>query len=204
MNLVINMLMKTFKTTITLLFILFCGPVHSSFEELERLATVMSEAQVLIESRIFLKGLNEQLKNGEKIDKNLAFEISAKAERIAINGCDCEEEELDNVLRSQAYVLVAGINGILSKESKSIKLGRKSYHSLAKARELDPGNTDAIKGQAIALNAILSKGWFVRNAAAMALKIDLEDAQKELIDDLRRFPDRSDLERLANQLEDKL
>lgn len=196
--------MKILKTVILVVFALFCVSLQANTDELEKLATVMREAQILIETRIFLRGLNEQRKNGTKIDKNKALAVADKAEQIAINGCECEGEQQNNVLRSQAYTLIAGIYGILSKDSRDIKLGKKSYHGLVKARELDPNNTDAIKGQAIALNMILAKGWLVSKIAAMALDINLEDSQRQLIHDLRNFADRKDLQRLADQLEDKL
>eukprot|EP00914_Ancora_sagittata_P018955 GHVO01037526.1.p1 GENE.GHVO01037526.1~~GHVO01037526.1.p1 ORF type:complete len:197 (-),score=5.05 GHVO01037526.1:744-1334(-) len=196
--------MKILKRTLVLTLIFFCASAYSSFNKIEELAAVMSEAKVLVETRVFLKGLNDQRIKGIKIDKAKALEVAARVELIASNENLCLQEEVTNVLRSQAYALVAGINGILSKESRNIILAKKSYHSLAKAKELNPNNTDAIKGQAVALKMVLSKNWVLRKLAATSLGINLRDAQKELIDDLRRFPDRQDFVRLADHLEDKL
>jgi hypothetical protein len=198
------MIIQIYKKAFIAILTFLCISTHGSTTEIEKLAKIMTEAQTLVETRIFLRGLNEKQKNGIKIDKNAALKVADKIEIIAINGSKCGSKQDNDILRSQAYALVAGINGILSKDNKSIKLGKKSYHSLAKAIELDPNNTDAIKGQAVALNMILNKGWFVRRSTAVALGINLRDAQKDLIDDLRRFPDRLDFDRLANQLEDKL
>lgn len=192
------------KTLIISLLLLLCAPVYSNFNQIEELADTVSEVEVLIETRAFLRELNEQRDNGIKIDEDAVLKVEAKVERIARSGCDCEEEYVNDILRSQAYALVAGINGILAKGSYDIGKGRKSYRALEKARELDPTNTDAVKGQAVALNMILSKSWVVRKLAATALGINLRDAQKELIEDLRGFGDRADLQKLADQLEDKL
>lgn len=196
--------MKTLRTLLPIFLVLFCGSSQANLEEIERLAADVREAQVLIETRSFLRGLHQQHTKGTEIDKKEALAVAAKLEKIAIDGCECEDLEQENMLGSQAYALAAGIYGILSKDKKNISLGLKSYKGLIKARELNPDNTDAIKGQAVALNLILAKGWAKRKIAAMALGINLEDAQRELIHDLRGFPDRKDLQRLADQLESKL
>ncbi len=188
------------KTTIALILILASGLSFSSTNEIERLSSTISEAQVLIETRLFLRELNEQSNSSIEIDKEYALEVAARVEEIATDGRECVDELTNNILRSQAYALVAGINGVLSKESHNIKLGRKSYHYLSKARELDPNNIDAIKGQAVALKMILSKKWHIRKLAAISLGINLQEAKKDLIKDLRRF-DRADLARLADQLQ---
>jgi len=196
--------MKIVRIFLSLILIYFCGSTGANSEELEKLALDIGEAKVLVETRSFLKVLYEQQKKGIKIDKKKALAVAEKVEQMAIYGCDCVDILLKNKIGSQAYALASGIYGILSKDSKDIMLGRKSYHGLIKARELDPQNTDAIKGQAVALNLILSKGWALRKIASLALGINLLDAQRELIDDLRGFPDREDLQGLANELEEKL
>jgi hypothetical protein len=195
--------MKISKRTLLIGLILICLPTHSSFNEIEEFSRTIPEAKVLVETRAFIKDLNEKRKKRIKINKSIVFSIATKVEDIASNGCDCDEET-NLILKSQAHALAAGIYGVLSKDSKSIELGKKSYYGLAKARELNPNNTDAIKGQAVALNMILEKGWVVSKLASMTLGINLKDAQIELIDDLRRFPERGDLEKLAVQLEEKL
>lgn len=196
--------MKKIKTILSIFLILSCGTSAANLEEIEKLAPDMREAQILVETRSFLKGLYEQRNKGIKIDKKEALAVAAKVEQIATHGCECEDLEQENMLGGQAYALAAGIYGILSKDSKDIMLGRKSYHGLIKARELDPNNIDAIKGQAIALNMILAKGWVVSKIAAVVLGINLVDAQRELVHDLRGFPDRKDLQRLADELEDNI
>lgn len=189
------------KLTLSIIFILFCGLIQANNEEIERLAPDIPEAKVLVESRLYLKGL---YKNTTKINRKSALRVAAKLEKIGVNGCDCENLEQENMIRSQAYAVAAGIYGILSKVSSDVFLARKSYQGLSKARVYNPNNTDAIKGQAVALKMVLSKGWTARRLAAMALGINLKEAQKELIDDLREFPERADFQKLADELEAKL
>jgi|GEM_PF-4120388 len=196
--------MKTMTTALSLFFLLFNSSSKANNEEIQILATYMRDAQTLVETRAYLRVLNEQHRKGIKVNEKEAWIAADKVEQIAIYGCNCESIEQENMLRSQAYAIAAGIYGILSKDKNDIKLGIKSYLGLIKARELNPYNTDAIKGQAVALNIILSKGWATRKIAAIALGINLEDAQRELIQDLRGFPERKDLQELADKLEAKL
>jgi hypothetical protein len=196
--------MKKLRTLLSLFLVLLCVSAEANNASIERLASEIQEAQLLVETRSFLRELNEQHKKGRTIDKDEALAVAAKLEEIASDGCECEDHEQEKMLGSQAYALAAGIYGILSKDKKDIFLARKSYLGLIKSRELFPDNTDAIKGQAVALNMILDRGWGAGQLAALALGINLKEAQKELIDDLREFPERKDLLRLADQLEDKL
>lgn len=193
--------MTIMRIVLSIVMVLFCSLCKANKDEIDRLAVYMREAQILIETRSFLRELHDQHEKGTKINKKQALEVADQVEQIAIHGCECENLEQENMLGSQAYALSAGIYGILSKNDKNIKLGIKSYHGLVKARELDPANTDAIKGQAIALNMILSKSWAIRKVVAVALGINLEDARRELVHDLREFPERKDLQLLADKLE---
>ena len=96
--------------------------------------------------------------------------------------------------------MIGTINGVISKETRSISHGKKSYYTLEKARQLDPRNVDAIRGQGEALKAILSQGFFARNIVSMTLGLDLRKEQRKLIRDLRTFPEHKHLLRLADQL----
>ena len=157
-----------------------------------------------MESRAYLQGIKEQVKKDKPFDKEASLVIATELEAIAEDGCECETNHQENIIRSQAYTQVAAVYGIIAKGSFNVNLGMKSFDGLKKARELDPNNTDAIKGQAIALNKILSKNWGIRKMAAVALGMNLKNAARELISDLREYPDRKDLNYWANQLEKKL
>lgn len=169
-----------------------------AFANMEEYATYIDEARVLVETRDYLKTVKEDLSAGGRLDRRKLSHYEVKLERIGRQGCECEGES--RIIRAQAYALIGAINGVISKETKSISHGKKSYYSLERARELDPRNVDAIRGQGEALKAILSQGFFARNIVSMALGINLERERKEIIRDLRTFKDNRLLLRLADQL----
>ena len=190
--------MNVVKIAVLVVLTLFSLSSGANYRELiEDLALEIEEAKVVHEAGLFVSELNQLRKEGKAFDKKTAMEISDIVEEVAIHGCDCEDE-INVMIRSQAHTIVGAITGIVSKDSKDVFLGNKSFDSLDKARQIDPNNTDAIKGQAVALKLILSENWLVRkNLISAALGISLNEAKKELISDLRRFPKREDLQNLA-------
>ncbi len=180
---------------IILVVALFSLNIQANMEEL---ATYIDEARVLVETREYLKTVKDDLSTGGRLDRQTLSLFEKKLERIAKQGCDCEDKE--NIIRAQAYAMIGTINGVISKETRSISHGKKSYYTLEKARQLDPRNVDAIRGQGEALKAILSQGFFARNIVSMTLGLDLRKEQRKLIRDLRTFPEHKHLLRLADQL----
>ncbi|MEC7275978.1 MAG: hypothetical protein VXV96_06630 [Bdellovibrionota bacterium] len=181
--------------TIILVVALFSLNIQANMEEL---ATYIDEARVLVETREYLKTVKDDLATGGRLDRQTLSSFENKLERIAIRGCDCENNE--KIIRAQAYAMIGTINGVISKETRSISHGKKSYQDLEKARELDPRNVDAIRGQGEALKAILSQGFFSRNIVSMTLGLDLRKEQRKLIRDLKTFTEHKHLLRLAEQL----
>jgi len=180
------------------LVLLFSFISLSTLANMQEYATYIDEAKVLVETRQYLKTVREDLSTGGKLDRRTLSNYERKLERIATMGCDCEAEE--NIIRAQAYALIGTINGIISKETRSISHGKKSYQSLTKARRFDPRNLDAIRGQGEALKAILSQGFFARNLVSLSLGLDLQVEKRELIRDLRTFKENQTLLILAEQL----
>lgn len=180
---------------LVILFSLFSLSILANIDEY---ATYIDEARVLVETRQYLKVVKEDLSTGGRLDRRVLSEYERKLENIATKGCDCESEE--NKIRAQAYALIGAINGIISKETKSLNHGKKSYHTLEKARKLDPRNVDAIRGQAAALKAILSQGFITRNLVSLTLGLNLQSEKRKLIRDLRTFTENQTLLTLANQL----
>lgn len=173
----------------------------NSFASIEVFADDIPEAKVLVDARLYLKEFRQELNEAGGLTQELSaelIELEEILEVIAVKGCDCSAE--NSLIRGQAYALIGAINGVLSKETKSLSLGKKSYHSLAKARVLDPRNIDAIRGQGEALKAILKEGRIVRGIVSMTLGINLKKERKNLIRDLRTFEGNSILQRLADQL----
>lgn len=182
--------------TLALLLIFLSLPIHSSVEEF---ANTIAEARVLVEARDYLKVVKEELSQGLGLDRRKLSELEITLEKIGKEGCDCPSENL--IIRAQAYALVGAINGVISKETRSISHGKKSYHTLARARQLDPRNIDAIRGQAEALKRILKEGAILRTMAAVTLGINIKSEKRKLIKDLRTFKDHPILLKLADQLE---
>jgi hypothetical protein len=180
---------------LVLLFSLFYLSTLASIEEY---ATYIDEAKVLVETRQYLKDVRDDLKTGGKLNRKMLSDYERELEHIAVRGCDCESEE--NIIRAQAYALIGAINGIISKETKSISHGKKSYNTLAKARSLDSRNFDAIRGQGEAIKAILSQGFLARNIVSLSLGVNLQTEKRKLIRDLRTFKENQTLLNLADQL----
>lgn len=183
---------------------------HAKFQKIEVLALGIPEAQRLVEIKNKLHQIRKERRKGVKTDeKAKAFEqstleIADELELIAKNGCDCRLMKDENAIKSQALTMAAAIYGILAKDTNSVFLGKKSFKALEKARELDPENLDALKGQAIALNMILKKNWALQRIVSIAIGVNLKEACKELVDLLRDYPERKDLQDLAKQLEKNL
>jgi hypothetical protein len=156
------------------------------------------EAQILVDARNYLKVIKDDLNQGRGLNKQGLLELEKDLGPIARTGCVCPQ--VNHLIRAQAYALIGAINGVISKETKSISHGKKSYHKLVRARELDPRNVDAIRGQGEALKAILNQGFFARNIVAMTLGVNLTKETRQLISDLRTFKDNRILLRLADQL----
>lgn len=189
---------------VILFFILSVSVVNANFVEIEKLAPEIKEAQTLVEIKNYLHALRDQRRQGVKTDKKSTLKIADRLEVIAKDGCECESLQNENMIRSQAYTMAAAIYGILAKDTNDVFLGKKSFKALEKARELDPNNVDALKGQAIALNMILKKNWALQRIVSLAIGVNLKEACKELVDLLRDYPERKDLQDLANQLEKNL
>ncbi|MCP4914294.1 MAG: hypothetical protein GY909_14370 [Oligoflexia bacterium] len=197
---------------IKIIFFLFFATnvAHAKFQKIEVLAPEITEAQRLVEIKNKLHQIRKERRKGIKTDeKAKAFEqstlkIADELELIAKNGCECQFIKDENAIKSQALTMAAAIYGILAKDTNSVFLGKKSFKALEKARELDPENLDALKGQAIALNMILKKNWALQKIVSLAIGVNLKDACKELVDLLRDHPERKDLQDLANQLEKNL
>lgn len=192
------------KLLLPILLLLLSLNTQANFEEIKKLAKDIPEAQTLVDGREYLESIKERVKEGKDIPKKPALKKAEELESIGKKGCKCETQEIENMIKSQAYTQAAAIYGVLSKQSFSVKLGLKSFNHLETARELDSDNTDALKGQAVALNMILSKNGFIQRMAGMALGLNLKDAARELIKDLRASPERSDLQYWARQLEKRL
>ncbi|MDC1175594.1 hypothetical protein OAT67_09355 [Bacteriovoracaceae bacterium] len=111
-----------------------------------------SEAQFLKDTKSYLYKMRDLRKNGKTIHKKSALKVASNLERVAKNSCVSSDEHMENEIQSMAYTMAAAIWGILSKDTNDIGLGKKSYYALEKARQLDPNNLDALKGQAIALS----------------------------------------------------
>jgi len=181
------------------LILILALTISHAFANIDSYADYIPEARVLVEARLYLKEVKRDLAEGKELDRRALQEWEEELEIVAENGCDCPEE--NNIIRAQAYALIGAINGVISKETTSVSHAKKSYHTLARARKLDPRNVDAIRGQGVALKAVLSKGRFVRTLAAMTLGINLKREKKNLIRDLRTFRDNPILLNLADQLE---
>ncbi|MCR9203929.1 MAG: hypothetical protein NXH75_05100 [Halobacteriovoraceae bacterium] len=190
--------MRIFNLLVLLNLALFST---NTFANIEVFADDIVEARVLVDSRNYLKEVRLELNRAGSLSQELSqelLELEEILEVIAKNGCDCPAE--NNLIRGQAYALIGAINGVLSKETKSLALGKKSYQSLARARELDPRNIDAIRGQGEALKAILKEGMIVRGIVSVTLGLNLKRERKNLIRDLRTFGNNTILQRLADQL----
>ncbi len=181
------------------LIILVCLFSLCAQANMEEYATYIDEARVLVESRDYLKEVREDLSTGGKLDRRKLAQYETKLETIGKYGCDCGSEK--NLIKAQAYALIGAINGVISKETKSISHGKKSYRMLALARQIDSRNVDAIRGQAEALKAIFSQGFFARNIVSLALGLNLKVEKRKLIRDLRTFRDHPILLGLADQLQ---
>ena len=173
-----------------------------SFANYEDLAGEYVEAQVLVDIRNNLKEVQVDIEAGRGINKFELLNLEKDLEPVAQKGCVCPE--VNHLIRGQAYALIGAINGVIARETNSISHGKKSYHTLVRAREIDPKNVDAIRGQGEALKAIFNQGFFARNIVAVAIGVNLKKAAKQLVKDLRTFKDNPMLLRLADELSSRI
>lgn len=182
----------------TLLLIGFTLLSLNSYSNYESLASEYVEAQILLDIRNDLKEVQRDIEAGRGINKFELLNFEKDLEPIAEKGCVCPQ--VNHLIRGQAYALIGAINGVIARETKSIGHGKKSYHTLVRAREVDPRNVDAIRGQGEALKAIFKQGFFARNIVTLAIGVNLKKEARQLVKDLRTFKDNAILLRLAGQL----
>lgn len=89
----------------------------------------------------------------------------------------CDNESLDKKIRSKACTKLAGLNGMMAKKLRldGVEFGKDAYHQLQLALNLDPNNTEATIGHAMAIVGLYESGFVIRKLAESKLSISASD-----------------------------
>jgi hypothetical protein len=101
----------------------------------------------------------------------------------------CDNEALDKKIRSRACTKLAGLNGMMAKKLKinGVEYGQNAYHQLQLALDLDPNNSEATIGHAIAIVGLHEAGYFIRKLAESKLNISTSDQAQVAKKNLERL-----------------
>jgi len=113
-------------------------------------------------------------------DTRTAKQLAERMVEIADN------QKLQPLLRSNAYLAQSGIAGLIARQEKSPSWGKTAFYALKNSLATDSSNKTAIISHAKAVSAIMHKFVILRFFATRYIGVDLDKEADEAISNLKR------------------